>query len=87
MQGATWQLPTAVIHDPGLDLLVRLSASEEKDLSNSASTEESAGRAIRSLLVRYEKVAAERQRVAVSQVKPHLHAWAHRSNARSCSEW
>ena len=73
-QDAMQVLPTAVIHDPGLDMLIRLSASEEEDLNSSNDmAEESAGHAIHSLLVRYEKVAAQRQRVAARQVKPFKH--------------
>ena len=54
-QDATQRLPTAVIHDPGLDVLIRLSVSEEEDLNSSNDmAEESAGHAIHSLLVRYE---------------------------------
>lgn len=66
-------------------MLIRLSVSEQEDLNLSDdASEESAGHAIHSLLVRYEKVAAERQRVAARQVKPCKHALPAVPRAKRC---
>ena len=71
------QLPTAVIHDPSLDVLVRLSENEEEALNGPtgengpvavSEDEEIAASAIRALLKRYESVAVVRQRAVARQV-------------------